>query len=168
MPFAHKRFGGYCNITHCCKSHHKTIAKFSSNPTISFSRKSTRKDPSVKTCQKKPFLSTCYGDPFATEVSIRCEAATKKLTFSTTSVFLRLKVPSSLTETFLRRRKIPGGGVSSKKSHRFYSYAINSEVKNYTVPVWYKHIKMWKNFEAPNTTNQPPPKPQTPANHEII
>ena len=34
MPFAHKRFGGYFNITHCCKSHHKTTAKFSSNPTI--------------------------------------------------------------------------------------------------------------------------------------
>ena len=35
----HKHFGGYCNVTHCCKTHHKTTAKFSSNPTISFSRK---------------------------------------------------------------------------------------------------------------------------------
>ena len=42
--FASKRVGGRSNITHCCKSHHKTTAKFSSNVIISFSRKSTRKD----------------------------------------------------------------------------------------------------------------------------
>ena len=65
VPSAHKRFGGYCNITHCCKSHHTATAKFSSNATISFSRKSTRKIPLVKT---KPFLSTSYGNPSATVV----------------------------------------------------------------------------------------------------
>ena len=53
MPFAHKRFGGNCNITHCCKTLHKTTAKFSSNPRISFLRKSTRKDPPVKSDQNK-------------------------------------------------------------------------------------------------------------------
>ena len=52
-------------MTHCCKSHHTATAKFSSNATISFSRKSTRKIPLVKT---KPFLSTSYGNPSATVV----------------------------------------------------------------------------------------------------
>ena len=33
----------------------------------------------------------CYGDPSATEVPPCCETATKKLTFSTTSVLLLLK-----------------------------------------------------------------------------
>ena len=53
MPFAHKRFGGNGNITNCCKSYHKATVKFSSNPRISFSRKSTRKDPPVKSDQNK-------------------------------------------------------------------------------------------------------------------
>ena len=44
---------GYCNITHCCKSHHKTAARLSSNSTISFLRKPTRKDPLVKSDQNK-------------------------------------------------------------------------------------------------------------------
>ena len=48
VPFAHKRFGGNGNMTHCCKSLQKTTARFSSNPRISFLRKSTRKDPPVK------------------------------------------------------------------------------------------------------------------------
>ena len=46
-------FGCYGIITCCCKSYHKDTVKFSSNPTISFSRKSTRKDPPVKTDQNK-------------------------------------------------------------------------------------------------------------------
>ena len=53
MPFAHERFGGYCNITHCCKSHHKTTVKFLPNPIISFPRKSTRKDPPAKSAQNQ-------------------------------------------------------------------------------------------------------------------
>ena len=46
-------FGCYGIITWCCKSYHKDTVKFSSNPTISFSRKSTRKDPPVKSDQNK-------------------------------------------------------------------------------------------------------------------
>ena len=46
-------FGCYGIITCCCKSYHKDTVKFSSNPTISFSRKSTRKDPPVKSDQNK-------------------------------------------------------------------------------------------------------------------
>ena len=39
--------------TCCCKSYHTYTVKFSSNPTISFSRKSTRNDPPVKSDQNK-------------------------------------------------------------------------------------------------------------------
>ena len=115
MPFAHKRFGGNGNITHCCKSLQKTTAKFSSNPRISFLRKSTTKDPPWKVTKTKPFLSTCYGDPSATEVPPCCEAATKKITFSTTSVWLLLNVPLSMSRgTIFRRQKNLGRGYCPK------------------------------------------------------
>ena len=63
----------------------------------------------------KPFLSTCYGDPSATEVPPCCEAATNKLTFSTTSVLLLLDVPLSLSRgTIFRRQKNPRRGYRPK------------------------------------------------------
>ena len=63
----------------------------------------------------KPFLSMCYGDPSATEVPPCCEAATKKLTFSTTSVLLLLDVPLSLSRgTIFRRQKNPRRGYRPK------------------------------------------------------
>ena len=63
----------------------------------------------------KPFLSTCYGDPSATEVPPCCEAGTKKLTFSTTSVWLLLNVPLSMSRgTILRRQKNLGRGYRPK------------------------------------------------------
>ena len=50
----------------------------------------------------------CYGDPSATEVPPCCETATKKLTFSTTSVLLLLNMPLSLSRaTIFRRQKNP-------------------------------------------------------------
>ena len=59
----------------------------------------------------KPFLSTCYGDPSATEVRPCCEAATRKLTFSTTSVLLLLDVmnPEGQYHT------VPSGGGSNTR-----------------------------------------------------
>ncbi len=94
---------------------HKTTAKFSSNPRISFLRKSTRKDPPWKVTKTKPFLSTCYGDPSATEVPPCCEVATKKCTFSTRSVLLLLNVPLSLSRgTIFRRQKNPRRGYRPK------------------------------------------------------
>ena len=116
MPFAHKRFGGNGNITHCCKSIQKTTAKFSSNPRISFSRKSTRKDPPVKSDQNKAIsVHVLYGDPSATEVPPCFEAATRKLTFSTTSVLLLLDVPLSLSRgTIFTRQKNPRRGYRPK------------------------------------------------------
>ena len=63
----------------------------------------------------KPFLSTCYGDPSATEVPPCFEAATRKLTFSTTSVLLLLDVPLSLSRgTIFRRQKNPRRGYRPK------------------------------------------------------
>ena len=63
----------------------------------------------------KPFLSTCYGDPSATDVPPCCEAATNKLTFSTTSVLLLLDVPLSLSRgTIFRRQKNPRRGYRPK------------------------------------------------------
>ena len=116
MPLANQIFGCYGNITRCCKSYHKAIVKFSSNPRISFSRKSTRKDPPVKSDQNKAIsVHACYGDPSATEVPTCCEAATNKLTFSTTSVLLLLDVPLSLSRgTIFRRQKNPRRGYRPK------------------------------------------------------
>ena len=45
-----------------------------------------------KVVKTKLFLSTFYGDSSTTEVLLCCEAATKKINFSITSVFLRLHV----------------------------------------------------------------------------
>ena len=71
-------------------------------------RKSTRKDPPWKVTKTRPFLTTCYGYPSTTEVPPCCQAATKKLTFSTTSVLLLLNVPLSLSRgTVFRRQKNP-------------------------------------------------------------
>ena len=63
----------------------------------------------------RPFLSTCYGYPSTTEVPPCCQAATKKLTFSTTSVLPLLNVPLSLSRgTVFRRPKNPRRGYRPK------------------------------------------------------
>ena len=63
----------------------------------------------------KQFLTTCYRDPSATEVPPCFEAATRKLTFSTTSVLLLLDVPLSLSRgTIFRRQKNPRRGYRPK------------------------------------------------------
>ena len=115
MPFAHTRFGGNCNLTHCCKSLHKTTAKFSSNPRILFLRKSTRKDPPVRTDQNKVISVHVLWRSFLHRSTPCCEAATHKLTFSTTSVLLLLNVPLSLSRgTIFRRQKNPRRGYRPK------------------------------------------------------
>ena len=127
-------FGCYGIITCCCKSYHKATVKFSSNPTISFSSKSTRKDPPVKSDQTRPFLSTCYGYPSTTEVPPCCQAATKKLTFSTTSVLLLLNVPLFLSRgTVFRRQKNPRRGYRPKIAGILF-VCNEPEGKYYTVP----------------------------------
>ena len=112
MPLANQIFGCYGNITRCCKSYHKATVTFSSNPRISFSRKSTRKDPPWKVTKTKQFLSTWYGDPSATEVPPCCEATSKKLInvlhyISVTAVKCTV-VP--VQGTIFRRQKNPRRG----------------------------------------------------------
>ena len=82
----------------------------------------------------RPFLSTCYGYPSTTEVPPCCQAATKKLTFSTTSVLLLLNVPLSLSRgTVFRRQKNPRRGYRPKITGILLVYN-EPEGKYYTVP----------------------------------
>ena len=92
----------------------------------------------------RPFLSMCYGDPSATEVPPCCETATKKLTFSTTSVLLLLNMPLSLSRaTIFRRQKNPRR-VYRPKIAGILFVCNEPEGKYYTVPVcnWYCHSIM--------------------------
>ena len=82
----------------------------------------------------RPFLSTCYGYPSTTEVPPCCQAATKKLTFSTTSVLLLLNVPLSLSRgTVFRRPKNPRRGYRPKIAGILF-VCNEPEGKYYTVP----------------------------------
>ena len=84
----------------------------------------------------RPFLSMCYGDPSATEVPPCCETATKKLTFSTTSVLLLLNMPLSLSRaTIFRRQKNPRR-VYRPKIAGILFVCNEPEGKYYTVPMW--------------------------------
>ena len=84
----------------------------------------------------RPFLSTCYGYPSTTEVPPCCQAATKKLTFSTTSVLLLLNVPLSLSRgTVFRRQKNPRRGYRPKIAGILF-VCNEPEGKYYTVPIY--------------------------------
>ena len=84
----------------------------------------------------RPFLSTCYGYPSTTEVPPCCQAATKKLTFSTTSVLLLLNVPLSLSRgTVFRRPKNPRRGSRPKIAGILF-VCNEPEGKYYTVPLY--------------------------------
>ena len=90
--------------------------------------------PPWKVTKTRPFLSMCYGDPSATEVPPCCETATKKLTFSTTSVLLLLNMPLSLSRaTILRRQKNPRR-VYRPKIAGILFVCNEPEGKYYTVP----------------------------------
>ena len=83
----------------------------------------------------RPFLSMCYGDPSATEVPPCCETATKKLTFSTTSVLLLLNMPLSLSRaTIFTRQKNPRR-VYRPKIAGILFVCNEPEGKYYTVPI---------------------------------
>ena len=75
----------------------------------------------------RQFLSMCYGDPSATEVPPCCETATKKLTFSTTSVSLS-------RATIFRRQKNPRR-VYRPKIAGILFVCNEPEGKYYTVPI---------------------------------
>ena len=114
----------------------KDTVKFSSNPTISFSRKSTRKDSPVKSDQNKAISVHVLWYPSTTEVPPCCQAATTKLTFSTTSVLLLLNMPLSLYRgTIFRLQKNPRR-VYRPKIAGILFVCNEPEGKYYTVPNW--------------------------------
>ena len=103
-------------------------------------RKSTRKDPPWKVTKTRPFLTTCYGYRSTTEVPPCCQAATKKLTFSTTSVLLLLNVPLSLSRgTVFRRKKNPRRGYRPKIAGILF-VCNEPEGKYYTVPIMNRKV----------------------------
>ena len=88
----------------------------------------------------RPFLSKCYGYPSTTEVPPCCQAATNKLTFSTTSVLLLLNVPLSLSRgTVFRRPKNPRRGYRPKIAGILF-VCNEPEGKYYTVP---RCVSVW-------------------------
>ena len=96
--------------------------------------------PPWKVTKTRPFLSTCYGYPSTTEVPPCCQAATKKLTFSTTSVLLLLNVPLSLSRgTVFRRQKNPRRGYRPKIAGILF-VCNEPEGKYYTVPYNHSHL----------------------------
>ena len=127
MPLANQIFGCYGNITRCCKSYHKATVKFSSNPRISFSRKSTRKDhPPAKSDQNKAISHFCpraMGILPPPKYPRVVKQPPEKLTFSTTSVLLLLDVPLSLSRgTIFRRQKNPRRGYRPKIAGILFVY----------------------------------------------
>ena len=93
-----------------------------------------RENRQGKVTKTRPFLSTCYGYPSTTEVPPCCQAATKKVTFSTTSVLLLLNVPLSLSRgTVFRRQKNPRRGYRPKIAGILF-VSNEPEAKYYTVP----------------------------------
>ena len=102
--------------SHVVASHiTKLLSSFRQILEFRFRENQQERIPPWKVTKTKPFLSTCYGDPSATEVPPCFEAATRKLTFSTTSVLLLLDVPLSLSRgTIFRRQKNPRRGYRPK------------------------------------------------------
>ena len=119
MPFAHKCFGGNCNITHCCKSLiNKTTAKFSSNPTILFLRKPTRKDPPPreKWPKQSHFCPRAMGIlPPPKYPRVVKQPPKNKLSPLHQCYWALLNVPLSLSRgTIFRRQKNPRRGYRPK------------------------------------------------------
>ena len=102
----------------------------------------------------RPFLSMCYGDPSATEVPPCCETATKKLTFSTTSVLLLLNMPLSLSRATIFRRPKNPRRVYRPKIAGILFVCNEPEGKYYTVP-WCS-IGSWFPWKAPERSNRRP------------
>ena len=105
----------------------------------------------------RPFLSMCYGDPSATEVPPCCETATKKLTFSTTSVLLLLNMPLSLSRaTIFRRQKNPRR-VYRPKIAGIVFVCNEPEGKYYTVPIrCYVFVSLTEICQDPARRQLPP------------
>ena len=125
LLFKNWRFGCYCNITHCCKSHYENVCQVFVTCYNCYKYPSGRTPPPrpQKVVKTKLYPLTCYAETVASRhVALCCEADTKKLTFSITAVPLFLS-----RWTFLRRQKIPETDTVSK-CPTLHSYAMNPEV----------------------------------------
>ena len=129
-------FGCYGIITCCCKSYHKDTVKFSSNPTISFSRKSTRKDPPVKSDQNKAISVHVLWVSFHHRSTPVLSSSHQKINFlhyiSVTAVKCTI-VPVQSRGTFFRRPKNPRRGYRPKIAGILF-VSNEPEGKYYTVP----------------------------------
>ena len=132
--------GVMASNTCCCKSYHKATVKFSSNPTISFSRKSTRKDPPVKSDQNKAISVHVLWVSFHHRSTPVLSSSHQKINFLhyiRRSVLLLLKnlnVPLSLSRgTVFRRQKNPRRGYRPKIAGILF-VCNEPEDKYYTVP----------------------------------
>ena len=127
-------FGCYGIITCCCKSYHKDTVKFSSNPTISFSRKSTRKDPPVKSDQNKAISVHVLWVSFHHRSTPVLSSSHQKINFLHYISVTAVNVPLSLSRgTVFRRPKNPRRGYRPKIAGILF-VCNEPEGKYYTVP----------------------------------
>ena len=127
---------GITTMSCCCKSYHKATVKFSSNPTLSFSRKSTRKDPPLKSDQNKAISVHVLWVSFHHRSTPVLSSSHQKINFLhyNTSVLLLLNVPLSLSRgTVFRRQKNPRRGYRPKIAGILF-VCNEPEGKYYTVP----------------------------------
>ena len=134
---SHTNASGVISTSHIVASHiPKLLLSFRQILQFRFWDNPQGRIPPWKVTKTRPFLSMCYGDPSATEVPPCCETATKKLTFSTTSVLLLLNMPLSLSRaTIFRRQKNPRR-VYRPKIAGILFVCNEPEGKYYTVPIW--------------------------------
>ena len=132
---SHTNASGLISTSHIVASHiTKLLLSFRQILQFRFRDNPQGRIPPWKVTKTRPFLSTCYGDPSATEVPPCCEAATTKLTFSTTSVLLLLNMPLSLYRgTIFRLQKNPRRGYRPKIAGILF-VCNEPEGKYYTVP----------------------------------
>ena len=132
---SHTNASGVISTSHIVASHiTKLLLSFRQILQFRFWDNPQGRIPPWKVTKTRQFLSTCYGDPSATEVPPCCEAATKKLTFSTISVLLLLNMPLSLSRgTLFRRQKNPRR-VYRPKIAGILFVCNEPEGKYYTVP----------------------------------
>ena len=140
---SHTNASGVISTSHIVASHiTKLLLSFRQILQFRFRDNPQGRIPPWKVTKTRPFLSKCYGDPSATEVPPCCEAATTKLTFSTTSVLLLLNMPLSLYRlyrgTICRLHKNPRRRYRPKIAGILF-VSNEPEGKYYTVPTSQMH-----------------------------
>ena len=151
---SHTNASGVISTSHIVASHiTKPLLSFSQILQFRFRDNPQGRIPPWKVTKTRPFLSTCYGDPSATEVPPYCEAATTKLTFSTTSVLLLLNMPLSLYRgTIFRLQKNPRRGYCPKIAGILF-VSNEPEGKYYTVPYYVNAVMItrWRYWHNATT-----------------